>query len=161
MTKKVDKQKCCGKVKHELRFTSSNLRVASSNSRVTSSNPRVTSSNPRVTSSNSWVTSSNSRATSSNSQVGSLKAPVGRLKARVRRLKVRVEAIKHSEFKILNFTSYKKFYFHCLANARLKPHTEVLKNLFHNMALKKHIWPLYCNHILATGKLRSNDSNKT
>ena len=41
-----------GKVKHELRVTSSNPRVASSNPRVTSSDSRVTSSNPRVTSSN-------------------------------------------------------------------------------------------------------------
>ena len=31
----------CGKVKHELRVTSSNTRVTSSNPRVTSSNPRV------------------------------------------------------------------------------------------------------------------------
>ena len=31
----------CGKVKHELRVTSSNPRVTSSNLRVTSSNPRV------------------------------------------------------------------------------------------------------------------------
>ena len=37
-----------GKVKHELRVTSSDLRVTSSNLWVASSNPRVTSSNPRV-----------------------------------------------------------------------------------------------------------------
>ena len=43
---------------------------------------------------------------------------------------------ENSEFKILNFMNYKKFYFHCLANAELEPHTKVLKNLFHNMALK-------------------------
>ena len=36
----------------------------------------------------------------------------------------------------MNFTSWKKFYFHCLANSELKPHTKVLKNLFHDMALK-------------------------
>ena len=41
-----------GKVKHELRVTSSNPRVKSSNPRVAGSNPRVTSSNPRVSSSN-------------------------------------------------------------------------------------------------------------
>ena len=46
---------------------------------------------------------------------------------------------ENSEFKILNFKSYKKFYFHCLANAELTPHTNVLKNLFHNMTLKKQI----------------------
>ena len=44
---------------------------------------------------------------------------------------------ENSEFKILNFKSYKKSYFNCLANAELKPHTKVLKNLFHNM--EKHI----------------------
>ena len=70
----------CGKVKHELR--------------VTSSNPHVTSSNPRVTSSDTQVTSSNPRVTSSNPRVRTLKARVARLKARVRRLKTRVAAIK-------------------------------------------------------------------
>ena len=39
-----------GKVKHELRITSSNPRVTSSNPQVTSSNPRVASSNLQVTS---------------------------------------------------------------------------------------------------------------
>ena len=29
--------------------------------------------------------------------------------------------IENSEFKILNFTSCKKFYSHCLANVELKP----------------------------------------
>ena len=43
---------------------------------------------------------------------------------------------ENSEFQILNFTSYKKFCFQCLVSAELKPHTKVLKNLFHNMALK-------------------------
>ena len=100
-----------------------------------------------------------------------LKARVGRLKARVRRLKTRVETIKpwvrtyelkekNSYFKTLNFTSYKNFYFHWLVNSELKPHTKVLKNLFHKMAFKKHIWALYCHHILAAGKLRNIDSNK-
>ena len=37
---------------------------------------------------------------------------------------------------MLNFRSYKKFYFHCLKNVELKPRTKGLKNLFHNMALK-------------------------
>ena len=46
---------------------------------------------------------------------------------------------ENAEFKILNFKSYKKFNFHCLANAELKPHTKVLKNLFNNMTLKKYI----------------------
>ena len=36
----------------------------------------------------------------------------------------------------MNFTSYKKFYFCCLASVELKSHTKVLKNLFHNMVLK-------------------------
>ena len=69
-----------GKVKQELR--------------VTSSNPRVTSSNPRITSLNPRVTSSNLQVTSSNPQVRRPKARVTRLKARVGRLKARVEAIK-------------------------------------------------------------------
>ena len=43
---------------------------------------------------------------------------------------------ENSEFKIFNFTSYKKFYFHCLAKAELKSHMKVLKNLFLNMTLK-------------------------
>ena len=45
----------CGKVKHELRVTSSNPRGNSSKPLATTSNPRVTSSNPRVTSSNPRV----------------------------------------------------------------------------------------------------------
>ena len=51
----------CGKVKHELRVTSSDIRVLSSNPRVRNSNPQVTSSNPRVTSPNPRITSSNPR----------------------------------------------------------------------------------------------------
>ena len=39
----------------------------------------------------------------------------------------------------------------------IKPHTKVLKNLFHNMI----IWPLYYHDILAAGKVKSIDSNKT
>ena len=58
---------------------------------------------------------------------------------------------------MLNFKSYKKFYFHCLANAELKYYTKVLKNLFHDMTLKKHIWPLYYHHTLAAGKLINID----
>ena len=56
---------------------------------------------------------------------------------------------------MLDFMSYKKFYFHCLANAELKPHTKVLENHFCNMALKN----LY-HHFLAAGKLRRTGSNK-
>ena len=63
---------------------------------------------------------------------------------------------ENCEFKILNYTSYKKFYFHCLANVELEAHTKVLKNLFHSMALED----LY-HYILVAGKLRSIDSNKT
>ena len=37
---------------------------------------------------------------------------------------------------IINFVSYKKFYFHFLASVELNPHTKVLKNLLHNMSLK-------------------------
>ena len=44
-----------GKVKYELRVTSSNSQITSSNLRVTSSDPRVTSSRPRVTSLNPRV----------------------------------------------------------------------------------------------------------
>ena len=42
-----------------------------------------------------------------------------------------------SEFTILNFTSYQKAsqVFHSLVNAELNPHTKVLRNLFHNIAL--------------------------
>ena len=32
-------------------------------------------------------------------------------------------------------------------NAEIKPRS-VLKNVFHNMTLKKHIWPLYYHHII-------------
>ena len=70
---KVKSHKISGKVKHELR--------------VTSSNPRVTSSNSRVRRIKAWVARLKAR-------VGRLKARVGRLKARVRRLKARVDAIK-------------------------------------------------------------------
>ena len=44
-----------GKVKYELRVTSSNSQITSSNLRVTSSDPQVTSSSPRVTSLNPRV----------------------------------------------------------------------------------------------------------
>ena len=58
-------------------------------------------------------------------------------------------------------TSYKrKFRAQNIEFHELKPDTKDLKNPFHNMALKKHIWPLYCHHILGAGKLRSIDSNK-
>ena len=50
-------------------------------------------------------------------------------------MKPRVKS-ENSELKILNFTSYKKLSFHCLASVELKPHTKVLKSLFHNMTLK-------------------------
>ena len=79
--------KYSGKVKQELRVTSSNPPVTSSNLPVTSSNLPVTSSNPRVT-------SSNPRVRRLKAQVARLKARVGKMKARVRRLKARVEAIK-------------------------------------------------------------------
>ena len=54
---------------------------------------------------------------------------------------------KNSEFKILNFKSYKKFYFHCSANDELKPHAKVLKNLVHNMTLKKHLTTIFPSYI--------------
>ena len=44
-------------------------------------------------------------------------------------LNIRVKK-ENSEFKILNFKSCKKFYFYCLPNAELKPHTKVLKKTF-------------------------------
>ena len=51
---------------------------------------------------------------------------------------------ENSEFKILDFMSHNKFYVHCLAKLELKPHTKVLKNLFHNMALKNpYVTTLY------------------
>ena len=134
--------------------------VTSSNPRVTSSNPQVTNSNPQVTISNSRVRRLKARVRRLNARVARLKAQVRRLKARAGRLKARVKK-ENSEFKLLNFTSYKKFYFHGLANAELKPDTNVLKKLFHNVAFKKHIWPLYCHHTLGAGKLISTDSNKT
>ena len=68
---------------------------------------------------------------------------------------------KNPSSKIFNFTSYKKFSFHCLANVQLKPHTKVLKNLFHNISLKIFMSPLHYYHILAAGKLGSIDSSKT
>ena len=70
---------------------------------------RVTSSNLRVTSSNPRATSSNSWVTSSSSRVTNFHSWVRTLKARVARLKARVE---------------------------FNPQTKILKNLFHNMALK-------------------------
>ena len=62
---------------------------------------------------------------------------------------------------MLNFMN-KKFYFHSLANVELKLHMKILKNHFHNIASKNfRLWPLYYNHNLAAGKLRTTDSNKT
>ena len=43
---------------------------------------------------------------------------------------------ENSELKTLNFTSYKKLYFHCLVSVELKPHKKVLKKLFRNITLK-------------------------
>ena len=90
-----------GKVKHELRITSSNPRVTSSNPQVTSSNPRVASSNLRVMSLNPRARRLKSRFSRLKArfgrlkaQVGKLKERVGRLKAWIRKLKARVEAIK-------------------------------------------------------------------
>ena len=59
-----------GKVKHELRVTSSNLRVMSLNPRVMSLNPRIMNSNSRVASSIPRVMSSNPQGTSSIPRVG-------------------------------------------------------------------------------------------
>ena len=101
-----------------------------SKTRVTSPNPRVASSNSQVTSSNSRVLSSNQWVTRSNSWVRTLKAPVARSYEYIR-----VER-ENSEFKILNFTSYKKLHFHCSASIELNPHKKVLDNPFHNMAQK-------------------------
>ena len=78
---------------------------------------------------------------------------------RVKRLKARIEAIKPRV--ILNFMSYKKFYFDCLVNGELTSHTKVLKNISTTWFWKISMWPLYYYHILAAGKLRSIDSNKT
>ena len=82
---------------------------------------------------------SNLRVTSSNAQAGRVKPRVGRLKARVQAREKFKFKRENSEFKILNFTSYKKFYFNCLANTQLNPNTKVFRNLFHNTALRKHI----------------------
>ena len=60
----------CGKVKHELRVTSSNPPVTNPNLRVTSSNPRVTSSNSPLPSSNSGVRTLKARAAILQSRVG-------------------------------------------------------------------------------------------
>ena len=59
-------------------------------------------------------------------------------RANIRVVNIRVKR-ENSEIKILNLKTYKKSYFHCLANAELKRHMKVLKNLFHNMTLKKRI----------------------
>ena len=101
-----------------------------------SSNLRVTSSNPLVTSSNPQVRRLKARVRRLKARVGRFKARVGRFKAQVRRLKARVEAIKP---RVIEFQELQKFYFHCLANAELKPYTKVLKNLFLNMTLKEHL----------------------
>ena len=50
-------------------------------------------------------------------------------------LNIRVKG-ENSELKMLNSTSHKKLYFHCLMIVELRPHTKALKNLSHNMALK-------------------------
>ena len=66
------------------------------------------------------VTSSNQRVRRLKTRVAKLKARVGRSKARVKRLKTRFEAKKYelkenSEFKLMTFTSYKKFFFSLLS----------------------------------------------
>ena len=53
--------------------------------------------------------------------------------------------------------SYKKFYFHCLANVELRPHAKVLKNLLLDMALKN----LYVTTVLPYfSSQEALDSNK-
>ena len=66
------------------------------------------------------ITSSNRRVRRLKTRVAKLKARVGRSKARVKRLKTRVDAKKYElkenfEFKIMTFTSYKKFFFSLLS----------------------------------------------
>ena len=111
----------------------------------------------RVTSSNLRVTSSNLRVARLKARIGRLKARVERLKAQVRRLKARAESMtswdsKYAswkrKFRVQNieFHELQKLYFYCLASVELKPHTNVLKNLFHNMAFKN----LYVNPKLPT-----------
>ena len=45
----------------------------------------------------------------------------------------------------MSFTSHKKLHLHCLAKLELKPHTKVLKILFHNKEISHKIsmWLLY------------------
>ena len=145
------------------------------------SKARVTSSNPRVTSSNPWITTSNlstsyefeSMSEISESTSWETKSTSWEIKTTSYEIKctswsntttsyvvnIQVKR-KNSELKILNFTSYKKFYFHCLVNIELKSHTKVLKNLFYttlkNLCVN-NTWPSY----FSTGKVRSIDSNKT
>ena len=158
----------------------SKIRVTKSNPRITRSNARVTRSNLRVTSSNLWVTSSKPRVRRLEAQVARLKARVGRLKARVerlkaqvRRLKAQVEAIKPratkqtyelKDFWVQNieFQELQKVLLSLLSECwTYASHEGFEKNLFHNITLKKRIWPLYYHHNLLTGKLRSIDLNKS
>ena len=92
----------------------------------------------RVTSCEFQFTSYEFESTSYGFKSTSSRVQVGAIKPRVRQtVNIRVKR-ENSNFKILNFTRYKNVYFHCAANSELKPHTKVLKNHFHNMALKKH-----------------------
>ena len=104
----------CGKVKHELRVTSSNPGVASSNSRVTSSNTQATSSNLRLASSNLGVRRLKVRVTR-------LKVWVGRLKARVEAIKPRVQNIKFYKLQRI-WTLFTFIYFRCLMTGEIMSH---------------------------------------
>ena len=112
---------------YEFKFTSYELKFMSCKFKSTSCEFKPTSWKHKITSYMIKSTSQEIKSMSWSNKTNTYIANV-----RVKR--------ENSEFKILNFTSYKKFYFYCLANAQRKPHTNVLKNLLYNMTLRKHIW---------------------
>ena len=69
-------------------------------------------------------------------QIHELRAQIYQLRVQIHELRVQIHELQvqihHYKFK---FTSY-EFKFTSLASVSLKPHTKILKNLFHNMALK-------------------------
>ena len=131
--KKFYSNKLGGKVKHDLCVTSCQFKSTRQEFQFTSYGFEFRSYEIKSTSQKSKSTSCKIKSTRWEIKSASLSNKTTSQIINIRAIR------ENSCFKKLNFTSYKKFYFHCLANSELQPHTKVLKNLFHNVALKKHI----------------------
>ena len=121
----------------KLRITSNQFKSASYEFKSTSCKLKSTSQNSKSTNgkikSTSWETKNTSWEIISTCQEVKTTSQINKTTSQIVNMRVKRE---NSSFKILNFTSYKKIYFYCLENVKLKHYWFFLKNLFYNMALK-------------------------